>query len=89
MSQDIILDTLREIRDDQKIIMTRLTRIDTELEVSRNGYKPHEIVTLLHYVDELKKREENRNKTISRSVINWLIPIVLTSLTIGFFNYIK
>lgn len=88
MQEELILQMLKEIRDDQKTIMSRLTRIDTDLEISRNGYKPHEIVALLHYVDDLKKREENRNKTIVRSVINWVVPMLLSSLVIGIGFYL-
>ena len=90
--EDLILSMLKEIREDQKAIVTQLNDLNklqnimkTELEISRNGYTPHEVVELLHWVSDQKIKEEKRNEIIRSAFINWLVPILATSALVGLF----
>lgn len=85
MNEEIILTTLQEIRSDQKVIVEKLTRMDREMEISRNGYTPHQIVELFHFVDDLKRKEEKRADTIRKAIISWLVPTLLSAMVIGIF----
>ena len=83
MNDEIILQTLREIRDDQKLIVEKITRMDRDMEISRNGYSPHQIVELFHFVDDMRKKEQRRAENIRKAVINWVTPILLSGLVLG------
>jgi hypothetical protein len=92
-NEDLILQTLKEIREDQKSIGQQLkmitnaqVRVETDLKSMRNGYEPHEIVELFHWVSEQKQKEENRSKDIQKAVISWVIPLLLSALIVGFFQ---
>lgn len=85
LNLDLILNTVKDIHNDQKVILERLTKIETDLLITKNGYKPHEVVELLHYVDELKTKENTRNDAIRKAVISWIVPILLTSVSIGIY----
>ena len=85
MNDEIILSTLKEIRDDQKVIVDKLARMDRELEISRNGYTAHEVVELLHWVDDQKSKEERRNETIKKAIISWAVPMLLSAMMVGIF----
>lgn len=89
MNEEIILQTLKEIRDDQKIIVEKITTLDREMEISRNGYTPHEIVEMYHWIDRQKTKEAKHNEAIRKAVINWIIPIMMTGLILGLLQYIK
>lgn len=89
MSDDLILQTLKEIRDDQKLIVEKVTRMDRDLEISRNGYEPHEVVELLHWVHDQKTKEAKRGEAIRKAVINWVTPILLSGLVLGLIQYIN
>ena len=83
MNDEIILQTLKEIRDDQKLIVEKVTRLDREMEITRNGYTPHQIVELFHFVDELRNKEQRKAENIRKAVINWVTPILLSGLVLG------
>lgn len=85
MNDEIILTTLKEIRDDQKIVVEKLARMDRELEISRNGYTPHQVVELLHWVDDQMRKEEKRNDTIKKAIISWAVPMMLSAMVLGIF----
>lgn len=89
MNEDILLSTLREIREDQKKIVSELADIRTELAISRNGFSPHEVVELLHWVEEAKNKEQKRAETIQKSIISWVVPAVLSVLVAGIAIYLK
>jgi hypothetical protein len=89
MNEEIILQTLKEIRDDQKVIVDKISRMDREMEISRNGYTPHEVVELFHFVDDLKKREEKKAENIRKAVINWITPILLSGVILGLLQMYK
>lgn len=88
-TEEFLLDLLAEIRRDQKAIMEKLNTITIELEVTRNGYSPHQVVELLHWVEEQKKRGAMQSEQIRKSVIIWVVPIVLTAVMTGIFMLYK
>jgi hypothetical protein len=88
-TEEFILDLLAEIRTDQKAIMEKLNSITTELEVTRNGYTPHQIVELLHWVEEQKARGAMQSEQIRKSIIIWIVPVVMTAIVSGFFMLYK
>jgi len=92
-NEDLILQTLREIREDQKsigqqlkMITTAQNRVEHDLKSMRNGYETHEIVEMFHWINEQKQKEETRAKDIQKAVITWVIPLLLSALIIGFFQ---
>ena len=89
MNDDLILQTLKEIRDDQKIIVQKVTRMEKDWEISINGYEPHQVVELLHWVNEQKNKEEKRGEAIRKAIINWITPILLSGLILGILQYIR
>ncbi len=89
-NNEIILSVLNEIRQDQKQMVEKLnaltnsqTQLRTELEISRNGYTPHEVVELLHYVKDLKEKAEKQSENIRKSIITWVVPILCAAVIIG------
>lgn len=89
MNEDIILQTLKEIRDDQKIIMEKVTRLERDWQISINGYEPHQVVGLLHWVNEQKIKEQKRDDIFRKAVINWFTPILLSGVVLGILQYIR
>lgn len=89
MNEDIILQTLKEIREDQKLIVEKVTRMDRDLEISRNGYTPHQVVELLHFVNDLKEKERRKLENIRKAIINWVTPILLAALVLGILQIYK
>lgn len=94
--RDIILNILNEIRQDQKQMVEKLNsltnsqqQLKTELEISRNGYTPHEVVELLHYVKSIKDKSEKQSDTIRKTIIAWAIPILCSALIIGLTHMYK
>jgi len=88
--KDIILSVLNEIRQDQKQMVEKLNtltnsqlQLKTELEVSRNGYTPHEVVELLHWVKDQKDKDKMRNDHIRKAIISWGVPILCSALVFG------
>lgn len=89
MNEDLILQILTEIRTDQKAIMEKLNAVTNDVSTIKNGYSPHEVVELLHFVDALKKKEENKSETIRKAVINWVTPIILSATLFGLLHIYK
>jgi hypothetical protein len=89
MNDEIILSTLKEIRDDQKLIVEKVTRLDREMEISRNGYSPHQILEMYHWIDNQIELEKKRSETIRKSIIACVTPILLTALVIGIMQLYK
>jgi hypothetical protein len=89
MNEELILSRLKEIRDDQKFIVEKISRMDREMEISRNGFTPHQIVEMLHFVSKLKEKEEKYNETIRKAIISWITPILLGSIILGLIQMYK
>jgi hypothetical protein len=88
-TEEFILDLLAEIRDSQKLIEEKITRMDRDMEITRNGFTPHQIVEMLHYVAKLKEKEEQHSETVRKAIITWIVPIVMTAVVSGFFMLYK
>jgi hypothetical protein len=89
MNEELILSRLKEIRDDQKFIVEKISRMDREMEISRNGFTPHQIVEMLHFVSKLKEKEEKYNETIRKAIVSWIVPILLGSIVLGLIQMYK
>jgi hypothetical protein len=89
MNEELILSRLKEIRDDQKFIVEKISRMDREMEISRNGFTPHQIVEMLHFVAKLKEKEEKYNETIRKAIVSWIVPILLGSIILGLIQMYK
>jgi hypothetical protein len=89
MNEELILSRLKEIRDDQKFIVEKISRMDREMEISRNGFTPHQIVEMLHFVSKLKEKEEKYNETIRKAIVSWIVPILLGSIILGLIQMYK
>jgi hypothetical protein len=89
MNEENILQTLKEIRDDQKLIVDKITRMDRDMEITRNGFTPHQIVEMLHFVSKLKEKEEKYNETIRKAIVSWVVPILLGSIILGLIQMYK
>jgi hypothetical protein len=89
MNEELILSRLKEIRDDQKFIVEKISRMDREMEITRNGFTPHQIVEMLHFVAKLKEKEEKYNETIRKAIISWITPILLGSIILGLIQMYK
>lgn len=89
MNEDIILQTLKEIRDDQKLIVEKVSRMDREMEITRNGYTPHQIVEMYHWIDEQREKNKKKDESIRKAIINWVTPILLTGLVLGLLQLYK
>jgi hypothetical protein len=88
-TEEFLLDLLAEIRKDQKAIMEKLNSITTELEVTRNGYSPHQVVELLHWVEEQKNRGEMQGDQIRKAFIIWVIPVLMSVIGAGIYHLYK
>jgi hypothetical protein len=89
MNEELILSRLKEIRDDQKFIVEKVSRMDREMEITRNGFTPHQIVEMLHFVSKLKEKEEKHNETIRKAIVSWIVPILLGSIILGLIQMYK
>ncbi len=89
---DLLLQLVREIHDDQKEVVKSINQLTLahaelkgELEASRNGYSPHEVVKMLHWIDNQMKNEEKQTDNIKSAFISWLVPILSSALFVGLF----
>ena len=87
---DLLLQLVREIHDDQKEVVKSVNQLTlanaelkSELEASRNGYSPHEVVKMLHWVDEQMKKQQEQNSNIKNAFISWLVPILSSAVVAG------
>ena len=89
-NDELLLQLVREIHDDQKEVVKSITdltiahsTLKAELEAGRNGYSPHEVVELLHWVEKQKNNEQTQSDNIKSAFTNWLVPIIASALVIG------
>jgi len=59
------------------------------MEITRNGFTPHQIVEMLHFVSKLKEKEEKYNETIRKAIVSWIVPILLGSIILGLIQMYK
>lgn len=91
-NEELLLSLVREIHDDQKDVVKAINELTiahaelrSELEASRNGYTPHEVVKMLHWIDEQMKKQQEQNSNIKSAFISWLVPILSSALFAGLF----
>jgi hypothetical protein len=89
-NEELILGLVREIHDDQKDVVKAIneltiahTELRSELEASRNGYTPHEVVRMLHWIDEQMKKQQEQTSNIKGAFISWLVPILSSAVVAG------
>ena len=89
-NEDLLLQLVREIHDDQKGVVKSINtltlqqaQLKSDLEASRNGYTPHEVVAMLHWVDDQMTKQEKQNDNIKTAFVNWLVPILCTAFIVG------
>lgn len=89
-NEELLLKLVTEIHDDQKEVVKSINtltlqqaQLKNDLESSRNGYTPHEVVEMLHWVDKQMNNELKQNDNIKTAFTNWLVPIICTALVIG------
>ena len=89
-NDDLLLQLVREIHDDQKEVVKSINtltlqqaQLKSDLEAGRNGYTPHEVVELLHYVEAQMKSAEKQADNIRSALTSWLVPILGSSLIVG------
>lgn len=89
-NDELLLQLVREIHDDQKAVVKSITdltiahnSLKSDIEAGRNGYTPHEVVELLHWVEKQKNSEQKQNDNIKTAFTNWLVPIIASALVVG------
>lgn len=89
-NEDLLLQLVREIHDDQKEVVKSINlltleqaHIKSELAASRNGYTPHQVVEMLHWIENQMTKQEKQNDNIKSAFVSWLVPLVCTALVIG------
>ena len=89
-NEEIILGLVREIHDDQKDVVQSIheltlahAELKAELQASRNGYAPHEVVSMLHWVQQQMDKEQKQADNIRKSITSWLIPILGSAFVVG------
>jgi hypothetical protein len=89
-NDDLLLQLVREIHDDQKEVVKSVNtltlqqaQLKNELEAGRNGYTPHEVVELLHWVENQKNAAVKQADNIRSAFTSWLVPILGSSLIVG------
>jgi len=88
-TEEFILDLLAEIRDSQKLIEEKITHMERDMLITRNGFTPHEVVEMLHYVAKLKQKDDAYSETVRKAIITWIVPVMMTALVTGFFMLYK
>ena len=89
-NEELLLQLVREIHDDQKEVVKSINtltlqqaQLKSDLEASRNGYTPHEVVQMLHWVDEQMTKQEKQNDNIKSAFVSWIVPILATATVAG------
>lgn len=89
-NEELILSLVREIHDDQKDVVQSIheltlqqAELKAELQASRNGYAPHEVVSMLHWVQQQMENEQKQADNIRASITSWLVPILGSAVVTG------
>ena len=95
-NEELLLQLVREIHDDQKEVVKSIhgltlqqAQLKADLEAGRNGYTPHEVVALLHWVSKQMEDAEKQTDNIKAAVIRWIVPILCSALFVGLVSLIK
>ena len=94
---DLIIQMLQDIKNAQAAQLAQLnnlyaehTILKTEIGTMKNGYEPHQVTQMLHWLDKKMKEDEHVHLDIKKSFINWIVPGLLSLLMVGiyvFFNH--
>lgn len=89
-NEELLLSLVKEIHDDQKEVVKSINtltlqqaQLKNDLEAGRNGYTPHEVVELLHWVEEQKNNAVKQADNIRSAITSWLVPVLGSSLIVG------
>ena len=89
-NEELLLKLVTEIHDDQKEVVKSIntltlqqSQLKNDLEASRNGYTPHEVVEMLHWVQKQMNDQEKQSDNIKTAFTNWLVPILASALVVG------
>lgn len=89
-NEELLLKLVTEIHDDQKEVVKSINTLTlqqsllkSDLEASRNGYTPHEVVEMLHWVQKQMNNQLKQNDNIKSAFTNWIVPILATALVAG------
>jgi hypothetical protein len=89
-NEDLLLQLVREIHDDQKEVVKSINtltlqqaQLKSDLEASRNGYTPHEVVEMLHWIDDQMTKQEKQNDNIKSAFVSWIVPILASATVAG------
>jgi hypothetical protein len=95
-NEELLLQLVREIHDDQKEVVKSVhgltlqqAQLKADLEAGRNGYTPHEVVELLHWVSKQMEDAEKQTDNIKAAIIRWIVPILCSALFVGLVSLIK
>jgi hypothetical protein len=58
-------------------------QLKSDLEASRNGYTPHEVVEMLHWIDDQMTKQEKQNDNIKSAFVSWIVPILASATVAG------
>jgi hypothetical protein len=89
-NEELLLQLVREIHDDQREVVKSIhtvtlqqAQLKSELEAGRNGYTPHEVVEMLHWIDDQIKKQEKHDDNIKSAFISWVVPILASATVAG------
>lgn len=89
-NEELLLQLVREIHDDQREVVKSINALTlqqaqfkSDLEASRNGYTPHEVVEMLHWIDDQIKKQEKQNDNIKSALVSWIVPILASATVAG------
>jgi hypothetical protein len=95
-NEELLLQLVREIHDDQKEVVKSVhgltlqqAQLKSDLEAGRNGYTPHEVVELLHWVNKQMDNAEKQTENIKAAIVRWVVPILCSALFFGLVSLIK
>lgn len=89
---DLIIQMLQDIKNAQASQLALINSLNAEHTIlkgdvitMKNGYEPYEITQMLHWVDKKMKDDESVHVDIKKSLINWIVPALLTLMVAGAF----
>jgi hypothetical protein len=89
-NEELLLQLVREIHDDQKEVVKSINtltlqqaQLKSDLEAGRNGYTPHEVVEMLHWIDDQMTKQEKQNDNIKSALVSWVVPILASATVAG------